>query len=66
MSISLDKNILIIKGFKFLLSCNLDGMPAVLLDSEWHPEFGVIEKNKVLKIKYEKPCIQLQFKWSKI
>ncbi len=66
MSISLDKNILIIKGFKFLLSCNLDRMPAVLLDSEWHPEFGVIEKNKVLKIKYEKPCIQLQFKWSKI
>lgn len=60
------KNKLTVEGNKFLMISNFDGIDAMLLDSEWYPEFGVVKKNKVLKINYKNPSTQLKFKWSKM
>ena len=48
LNLSLEENILSVKGENFLMQSELTGQTCSLSDSLWHPQFGAAERNKVL------------------
>ena len=65
LMISLEENLLRIEGADFILHSNLKGKDAALVDSFWHPEFGVEVPNKMLLLDFNKNQLDIQFAWSK-
>jgi len=63
--ISLEDNLLRIEGTEFILHSNLKGKVASLVDSFWHPEFGVEVPNKMLLLDFDKNQLDIEFSWSK-
>ena len=63
--VSLENNLLKVKGENFILHSDLTGNVASLTTSSWHPEFGVEIPNKILELQFEQPQLDIVFKWSK-
>ena len=63
--ISLQDNLLRIEGTDFILHSNLKGKVASLVDSFWHPQFGVEVPNKMLLLDFDENQLDIQFAWSK-
>ena len=63
--VSLENNLLKVKGENFILHSDLTGNVASLTTSSWHPEFGVEIPNKILELQFEKPQLDIEFRWSK-
>jgi uncharacterized heparinase superfamily protein len=63
--ISLEDNLLRIEETEFILHSNLKGKVASLVDSCWHPEFGVEVPNKMLLLDFDKSHLDIEFSWSK-
>lgn len=63
LDISLKKNILLVRGSTFLMQSNLDGLRCYLSDSEYYPEFGLAESNKVLSINFIDRSVEVCFTW---
>lgn len=64
LKISFENNLLLIKGPKFVLYSDLEGKSAKLIDSFWHPEFGMEVSNKMLEIDFRESQINIEFMWS--
>ena len=62
--ISLENNLLKIKGSHFILFSDLTGKVASLLNSSWNPEFGLEVPNKLLEIQLENSQLEITFTWS--
>ena len=62
---SLEDNLLIIEGEEFILHSDLKGKFASLVDSFWHPEFGLEVPNKMLMLEFDKNQLDIEFTWSK-
>ena len=63
--VSLENNLLKVKGENFILHSDLTGNVASLTTSSWHPEFGVEIPNKILELQFEQPQLDIVFSWSK-
>ena len=63
--VSLENNLLKVKGENFILHSDLTGNVASLITSSWHPEFGVEIPNKMLELQFEHPQLNIVFTWSK-
>ena len=63
LTVSLDNNIFRIDGPEFILQTDLIGKKTSLVDSSWHPEFGVSIPNKVLEIEFEGSRLETIFTW---
>tara|TARA_B110000977_G_scaffold199992_1_gene289040 strand:- start:1277 stop:2842 length:1566 start_codon:yes stop_codon:yes gene_type:complete len=63
--VSLENNLLKVKGENFILHSDLTGNLASLTTSSWHPEFGVEIPNKILELQFEQPQLDIVFTWSK-
>ena len=63
--VSLENNLLKVKGENFILHSDLTGNVASLITSSWHPEFGVEIPNKKLELQFEQPQLNIVFTWSK-
>ena len=63
--VSLENNLLKVKGENFILHSDLTGNVASLTTSSWHPEFGVEIPNKILELQFEQPQLDIVFTWSK-
>jgi uncharacterized heparinase superfamily protein len=63
--VSLENNLLKVKGENFILHSDLTGNVASLTTSSWHPEFGVEIPNKILELQFEQPQLDILFTWSK-
>ena len=63
--VSLENNLLKVKGENFILHSDLTGNVASLITSSWHPEFGVEIPNKMLELQFEQPQLNIVFTWSK-
>ena len=63
--VSLENNLLKVKGENFILYSDLTGNIASLNTSSWHPEFGVEIPNKMLELQFEQPELNIVFTWSK-
>ena len=64
LNLFLEENILSVKGASFLMQSELTGLAFSLSDSTWHPEFGAVEKNKVLCIEFNKRELEVCFFWN--
>lgn len=62
--ISLENNLLRVQGSKFILFSDLTGRMASLVNSAYHPEFGVEIPNKVLVLQFESSHLDIDFTWS--
>ena len=62
--ISLENNLLIVKGSKFVLRCDLTGKVASLVDSSWHCEFGIEMPNRLLEVQFENSELEILFTWA--
>lgn len=58
-------NSLHIKGETFVMSTDLTGLDARLVDSTWHPEFGRSEPNKCLEINFLASSHKVVFTWER-
>jgi uncharacterized heparinase superfamily protein len=63
--VSLENNLLKVKGENFILHSDLTGNVASLITSSWHPEFGVEIPNKILELQFEQSQLDIVFTWSK-
>lgn len=63
--VSLENNLLKVKGENFILHSDLTGNIASLITSSWHPEFGVEIPSKMLELQFEQPQLNILFTWSK-
>jgi len=63
LKVELEKDYLKVFGKNFKLESNLNCVSSKLLDSLWHPEFGVEIPNKVLKISFERNYLDVSFEW---
>jgi uncharacterized heparinase superfamily protein len=63
--VSLENNLLKVKGENFILHSDITGNVASLTTSSWHPEFGVEIPNKILELQFEQPQLDIVFTWSK-
>jgi len=63
--ISLDENFLKIEGGDFVITSDLTGKVASICDSDWHPEFGVTKRNKVLQVGFFTDRLELIFVWTR-
>ncbi|MCH1516123.1 MAG: heparinase II/III-family protein, partial [Alphaproteobacteria bacterium] len=63
--VSLENNLLKVKGENFVLHSYLAVNGASLSTSSWYPEFGLAIPNKVLELQFEKSQLEILFTWSK-
>lgn len=63
LNLSLEENILSVKGENFLMQSELTGQTCSLSDSLWHPQFGAAERNKVLVIDLKNRELEVCFFW---
>jgi hypothetical protein len=61
--VSFNRSILLINGRSFSMKCNLKNQNASLLNTFWHPEFGVEVPNKLLVIEINNKKTQICFEW---
>ena len=60
----IEANMLILNGKYFKLSCDVSALQVTLVDSTWHPGFGLTKKNKCLEVLFTKPLNEIEFKWT--
>ena len=65
LKVTLKHDILTVVGRAFHLNSNLKDKNAQLIDSFWHPQFGIDMPNKVLVIDVSIKETEIIFKWSK-
>jgi len=63
LEVSLVDNILLVIDSDFILRTDLSGQLANLVESSWHPEFGVSIPNKVLEIDFQGSHLATTFTW---
>ena len=63
LNLSLEENILSVKGANFVMQSELTGQTCSLSDSLWHPQFGAAERNKVLVIDLKNRELEVCFFW---
>lgn len=63
LAVSIERSKLFVSGRGFSLKSDLSGKVARLVDSTWHPEFGVVMKNKVLEIDVGSSNLVTSFNW---
>ena len=61
--ISLEGNILSVKGPTFILYSDLSGKVASLVDTFWYPEFGLEVPNRMLDVQFEDSDLEVIFTW---
>ena len=61
--ISLEENLLSVKGPTFILYSDLSGKVASLVNTFWYPEFGLEVPNKVLDVQFEESNLEIIFTW---
>ena len=59
--VKLEQNILKVEGKDFVLISDLSGKKISLINSNWHPEFGVSIPNKGLEVEFEDNNIEIVF-----
>ena len=64
VSEELEKLVLFGKDFK--ISLDTSGIDYEIKDSLYYPEFGVVQNNKLLKIRFERNALDLKFQFLKI
>jgi len=64
LKISLENNLLRVEGPKFVFQSDLIGHVVSLVDSYWHPEFGLEIPNKVLEIQFQNNKLEVIFDWT--
>ena len=62
--ISLEKNFLIVKGINFVLTSDLTGNLASIVDATWHPEFGMTKSNQALELEFDSERLKVNFSWT--
>ena len=62
--VTMEGDVLEIKGSEFVMKSNLIGKSVSILDSFWHPEFGISIPNKVLEIRFKDSQLEVIFTWS--
>lgn len=65
LSVSLSDGELLVRGDSFELRAALTGKHAVLVDTQWHPQFGISKPNKCLEIHFEDQVLITKFVWTK-
>lgn len=60
----IEANMLILNGKYFKLCCDVSALQVTLVDSTWHPGFGLTKKNKCLEVLFTKPRNEIEFKWT--
>lgn len=58
------ENILTLNGRHFKLCCDVSALQVALVDSTWHPGFGLTKKNKCLEVLFTKSLNDIEFKWT--
>ncbi len=64
LDVTLTGNLFKIVGPKFILCSDLNGSSASIIDSFWHPEFGVEIPNKALRLNFQDSKLDIVFTWS--
>lgn len=64
--VSLEEDLLIVHGPKFILKSILCDKKATIINSFWHPEFGIKKSNKVLEVKFNCNELKTTFSWAAI
>jgi len=59
----LKANTITLNGQHFKLSCDVSTLQVTLVDSTWHPGFGLTKKNKCLEVLFTTPLNEIDFKW---
>lgn len=60
----IEANMLTLNGKHFKLSCDVSALQVTLVDSTWHPGFGLTKKNKCLEVFFTTPFTEIEFKWT--
>lgn len=60
----IEANMLTLNGKHFKLSCDVSALQVTLVDSTWHPGFGLTKKNKCLEVLFTTPFTEIEFKWT--
>ena len=63
LTINLENNILSVEGPGFMMTGDLTECPASIVNTLWHPEFGVSLPNKALEIEFISKKLKIKFKW---
>ena len=58
------ESILTLNGRHFKLCCDVSALQVALVDSTWHPGFGLTKKNKCLEVLFTTPLNEIEFKWT--
>ena len=66
LNLSLEKGFLRIEGPKFNMLSDLRNKEASLIDSWWHPEFGLKIANKALELQFATSRLEVTFSWSRL
>lgn len=64
LSVTLESNILRIRGSKFILISDLNDRLASVVDTFWYPEFGVKIPNKALQLNFRGSKLDMVFSWT--
>ncbi len=62
--VTLEKNNLRVVGKHFELFSDLARHQALLSKTNWHPGFGISQKNNCLEVTFSNPCSQIEFTWN--
>lgn len=60
----LKTGVLTLNGKHFRLSCDVSALQVTLVDTTWHPGFGLTKKNKCLEVLFKTPFTEIEFKWT--
>lgn len=63
LNLSLEENILSVKGANFVMQSELTGQTCSLSDSLWHPQCDAAKRNKVLVIDLKSRELEVCFFW---
>ena len=64
LTVTLNNSVLKVIGQTFTMTCDLTGLDAKLLPTEWYPEFGISIPNYCLNIRTTKSSLEMTFEWN--
>lgn len=64
IDVKLEENLLMLKGEAFELIADTTELHIALVDSTWHPGFGLSLNNKCLEVWFTTPTSKIEFKWA--
>ena len=66
LNVSLEQSILRVRSTDFSIQSDLTGLTCSLVDSSWHPQFGVLSQNKLLRIDFNQKKLEVCFVWTSL